>query len=82
MYLLFHLYKILVNTKYVICPDKRQSSGCLRMGVQRGKRETRRLLGVMDDMFIIVIVVTVSGVYGYLKIYQICGAYYTSITPY
>lgn len=71
MYLLFHLYKILVNTKYIICPNKKQSNGCLWMGLQKGKRETRKLWGVMNEMFIIVIVVMVSGVYGYVKIFQI-----------
>lgn len=84
MYLLFHLYKILVNTKYIICPNKKQSNGCLWMGLQKGKRETRKLWGVMNEMFIIVIVVMVSGMYGYVKIFQIvhfmCSVLYINYT--
>lgn len=53
-------------TKYIICSDKKQSSGYLG-----GCKETKGAqgnLGIMDDIFIILIVVMASWVYRYVKL--------------
>lgn len=81
----FPLYKILANANY---SDRKWSSGCLGREVGGGEvitKEHEESLHRMD-MFIILIVVIVSWVYIYVKVYLIvdyvCSVYslYVSYT--
>ena len=59
---------------------KNQISGCLgKQGYKERQKSRRRLWGVMDGMFIILIVVTVSWVYRFVKMYQIVHFKYIQV---
>ena len=64
-----HLYKILEKTK--IYGNRKQRSGCLEIGLGREQREKEITKGHEETrvmgMFVVLIVVTVSRVYIYIK---------------
>lgn len=88
----FNLYRFLVNVGSSIVIEKRTVMAWGQIGEAGGGRDRlqrdRRKLGRVMDMVIILIVVVVSRVYIYVKIYQIvhfkyvyCVLYFMSIIP-